>query len=136
LLKAIAAGAALELDMLELERGALEELATVEDEDSISELDDISSTELDDTVSEDETDIFTTKVMYSLSVASVISDREISISEPLQNINWSKSVTFPDPGKASLALAYLSVSGMASSISTYMWLPSLLTVFSFQTDAT
>ena len=127
--------------LLELERFALEleddcamldDLGAIEDEDGRSELDNAileleTADELDDIDGDDLTVISTSNVMCSLSEDSLMLVREMFMSSPFQKTNWLNDVTFFEPGNGSDAAALVLVSGYASSISTYMWLPSLLT---------
>lgn len=109
---------------------------SIDDEDATAELDDISAIKLEersielDELEMDELEKFsedderstisTLKVTYSLSKDSVIFESAISMLSPFQKINLLNSVTFPAPGKGSSAVAYLTFSGTASTISTYM----------------
>ena len=63
-------------------------------------------------------------------------DKVIPMSVPSQKTNLLKNVTFAEPGNDSSAVVYLTFSGTASIISTYMWLLSALIIALFQIEST
>ena len=125
------------------ELGAIDELDSIELDESVDvldatcELDENGVTdELDDIDDEDLTVISTSKVIYSLSEDSLMLVSEIFMSSPFQKTNLLNEVTFLEPGNGSDGAALVPVVVTASSISTYMWLPSTLIFRLLQTEAT
>ena len=104
----------------------LDKIGSLDELDVIEELEDIADDE-NATDDDDLTVISTSNVMCSLSEDSLMLVREMFMLSPFQKTNWLNDVTFFEPGNGSDAAALVLVSGYASSISTYMWLPSLLT---------
>lgn len=125
-------GAIDELDSIELDES--EELEGIDELEDCEELDQVD--ELDDIDDEDLTVISTSKVIYSLSEDSLMLVSEIFMSSPFQKTNLLNEVTFLEPGNGSDETAAVPVVATASSISTYMWLPSTLIFRLFQTEAT
>jgi hypothetical protein len=127
----------LELEMSRMlldESVAIEELEIAEELEDCEELDQVD--ELDDIDDEDLTVISTSKVIYSLSEDSLMLVSEIFMSSPFQKTNLLNEVTFLEPGNGSDGAALVPVVVTASSISTYMWLPSTLIFRLLQTEAT
>ena len=120
--------------MLLDESAAIEELEIAEELEDCEELDQVD--ELDDNDDEDLTVISTSKVIYSLSEDSLMLVSEIFMSSPFQKTNLLNEVTFLEPGNGSDGAALVPVVVTASSISTYMWLPSTLIFRLLQTEAT
>jgi len=125
------------------ELGAIDELDSIELDESVDvleatwELDENGVIdELDDIDDEDLTVISTSKVIYSLSEDSLMLVSEIFMSSPFQKTNLLNEVTFLEPGNGSDGAALVPVVVTASSISTYMWLPSTLIFRLLQTEAT
>jgi hypothetical protein len=146
-------GAIDELDSIELDESvAIEELEIAEELDDCDELEENEELEgideledceeldqvdeLDDIDDEDLTVISTSKVIYSLSEDSLMLVSEIFMSSPFQKTNLLNEVTFLEPGNGSDGAALVPVVVTASSISTYMWLPSTLIFRLLQTEAT
>lgn len=128
-------GAIDELDSIELDESvAIEELEIAEELEDCEELDQVD--ELDDIDDEDLTVISTSKVIYSLSEDSLMLVSEIFMSSPFQKTNLLNEVTFLEPGNGSDGAALVPVVVTASSISTYMWLPSTLIFRLDHTEAT
>lgn len=128
-------GAIDELDSIELDESvAIEELEIAEELEDCEELDQVD--ELDDIDDEDLTVISTSKVIYSLSEDSLMLVSEIFMSSPFQKTNLLNEVTFLEPGNGSDGAALVPVVVTASSISTYMWLPSTLILRLDHTEAT
>lgn len=142
-----------ELDSVELDESvAIEELEIAEELDDCDELEENEELEgfdeledceeldqvdeLDDIDDEDLTVISTSKVMYSLSEDSLMLVSEIFMSSPFQKTNLLNEVTFLEPGNGSDEVAEVPVVATASSISTYMWLPSTLIFRLDHTEAT
>lgn len=111
-----------------------EELEGIDELEDCEELDQVD--ELDDIDDEDLTVISTSKVIYSLSEDSLMLVSEIFMSSPFQKTNLLNEVTFLEPGNGSDGAALVPVVVTASSISTYMWLPSTLIFRLLQTETT